>query len=424
MLAMVSRAEQERPVDLSGLSPTALADVMLLEVLARAQGTLVLEPGPEGRHCMSFDSGGRSFTLGEVDAEVAEAALLRMALIADVGMEAPQLGRIRLHLASHQGSHNDAPAEVLMALRATAGGLAVELHALAGVHSPEAVATVAGIEGVPVPRPEHVKYQVLGELGRGGMGIVYLARHVQLDKEVALKVLSPHMASRRGLAAQFVVEARAACRARHPNIVDVTDFGRLADGRDYLVMERIDWPTLTDRLAVGRLPAQRALTVALGVARGLSAAHAQGVVHRDLKPANVFVSDSDQVKIGDFGLAQTSGVDGEVEPLDGVLFGTVPYMAPEHVGGFVVDHRADLYSFGCMLYELLMGVTPYASDNSMEVLESHRSAPIPTLAIPELRCLARVDELYRSLLAKDPRDRMASFEDVVAALEACLGDVA
>jgi len=402
----------------------ALADVMLLEVLARAQGTLVLEPGPQGRHSMSFDSGGRSTPLGEVDREVAEAALLRMALIADVGLEAPQLGRIRLHLASHQGSSGETSAEVLLALRATSGGLALELHALAGVQSPETVATVAGIEGVPVPRPEHVKYQVLGELGRGGMGIVYRARHVQLDKEVALKVLSPQMASRRGLAAQFVVEARAACRARHPNIVDVTDFGRLADGRDYLVMERIDWPTLTERLATGRLSPRRALSIAIGVARGLSAAHAQGVVHRDLKPANVFVSDDDRVKIGDFGLAQTVGVDGDAAPLDGVLFGTVPYMAPEHVGGFVVDHRADLYSFGCMLFELLTGATPYASANSMEVIESHRSAAIPALAVPGLRCLERVDALYRSLLAKDPRDRMSSFEDVVAALEACLGDAA
>lgn len=406
----------ERPaLILDSLSATMLADVMLLELLARGHGTLRLDPCTD-EYLLVFD-GGDTQALARVPTTIAIAAIHRLGLIADVGLAPPKVGRIRIHLGSHRGAPDAATFEALLSLRAGVEGLGCELHALTGLPREEDGSAVSGIPGVPVSRPQAVKYQVLGELGRGGMGIVYRARHTALDKEVALKVISPAIAHRKHLAAQFVVEGRAACRARHPAIVDVTDFGRLSDGRNYLVMELIEWPSLADEIDAGPIPQKRALGIVLEVARGLAAAHAQGVIHRDLKPANIFVSADGSVKIGDFGLAYSP--EHGIENLEGVCFGTAPYMAPELIDGESGDARSDIYALGCITHELLTGAPPFGHSSTQELLDAHRSVPIPPLDVGE-RPSERLTALHRSLLAKNSSDRPASFDNVIAELEACI----
>jgi serine/threonine-protein kinase len=400
-----------------------LADLMLLEVLARGHGSLLLGPGQGEDFDLVFHGEKGASNLGIVPEDLANATLMRLALIGGQNLAPPQVERLQIRLASHQGAPDARKMELLMSLRPAARGNVAELYALAGARNYDDVTLVSGIEGLSELGSRQAKYEVVDVLGKGGMGIVYLARHVSLDKQVALKVLSPAMAQRQVLAAQFMVEARAACRARHPAIIDVTDFGRLSDGRNFLVMEHVGWPTLSEALRDGPLGMMRALRVARSIAEGVAAAHAHGVVHRDLKPANIFITPEDQVKIADFGLAQTAEVDKRNSGIQGICFGTVPYMPPEQSLGQGVDHRADIYAFGCILFELLTGDTPYASEDSEEVLKAHRETAIPDLP-EDCRRSASLVQLQRELLGKTPSERPNSLEAVIVTLDRCMEELA
>ena len=418
---MRSDSTTEQP-SLDGLGPMDLADLMLLEALARGHGSLVLGPGNAGEYDLVFHGESGETNLGVAPESLAQATLMRLALIGGQTLAPPQVERLQIRLASHKGAPDARKMELLMCLRPAARGDVAELFALAGAPNEDDVTLVSGIEGLPDIGSRRAKYEVIDVLGRGGMGIVYLARHVSLDKEVALKVLSPAMAQRQVLAAQFMVEARAACRARHPAIIDVTDFGRLGDGRNFLVMEHIGWPTLGEALQSEPPDMLRALRIARSIAEGVAAAHAHGVVHRDLKPANIFITQDDQIKIADFGLAQTAEVDKRKSGIQGVCFGTVPYMPPEQSMGHLVDQRADIYAFGCILFELLTGATPYASEDSEEILKAHRETPIPSLPA-ECQRSASLTKLQRSLLGKTPSERPDSLTDVIATIDRCVEEL-
>lgn len=268
-------------------------------------------------------------------------------------------------------------------------------------------------------------YRILGELGRGGMGVVYRAQHTQLDRPTAIKVLRPELSRSLWMLDRFLTEARAAASVRHPGIVEVYDYGIMPSGRPFIAMELLDGVTLGRRLAVrGRLLPSEAAQLAHQIAGALVAAHARGVVHRDLKPDNVFlVCDPrsgalDRVKLLDFGIARRGpGAQRPDAPAELVL-GTPAYMSPEQYrDGDDCDHRTDLYSLGCILFEMLSGWPPYGRGSTAALLARHAEAPIPVLPAGIPRQLA---DLVIRLLAKHPDDRPRRAQDVIAALDHCL----
>ncbi|HVV88445.1 MAG TPA: protein kinase [Kofleriaceae bacterium] len=269
----------------------------------------------------------------------------------------------------------------------------------------------------PVTPPEIGKYRVIAQLGEGGMGRVFKGYHVVLQRLVAIKILHGTVARDPRAMARFEREARAAVRARHPRIVETLDFGRLPDGRPYLVMELVEGETLRARLHRAPMTPIDAVHVARGVAEGLAAAHAVDVIHRDLKPSNVFVDDQLEVKLGDFGAAKILDPSGENITGGDVTIGTPHYMAPEQILGEPVDGRTDVYALGCMLYRMLAGAPPFAGPDTRTVLAQHLHAdpPVPTSAKGPLP--AAVTDIVASAMAKDPARRPQSALELLAALE-------
>ena len=267
------------------------------------------------------------------------------------------------------------------------------------------------------------RFRIVGRLGEGGMGTVYEARHLVIDKRVALKLLRPEITASPEAVMRFQREARAASTIGHPNIVAMDDFGRLPDGQVYLTMEYLEGQPLSELVARGPLDPLAAVDIAIQVAHGLAAAHAKGIVHRDMKAANVFLLEgSAQVKILDFGVAKVSAAEGREEGAltrTGVIFGTPNYMAPEQALGRPVDHRADIYSLGVMLYEMLTGAVPFVGDSFMVILTQHVTAAPerPSLRSPG-GVAAPLEALVLKALAKDPSERYDDMKSMVAALTA------
>lgn len=250
-------------------------------------------------------------------------------------------------------------------------------------------------------------YHVLRRLGRGGMGVVYLAHDPRLGRRVALKLLPHHGSVEETARRRLVEEAKAASALDHPNIGTVYDIGEAADGRLYIAMAYYEGETLRERVGRGPLPVSEALDLARQIADGLAAAHRRGIVHRDVKPDNVVVTPEGVAKLVDFGVAKGTGAGLTRE---GVRLGTVAYMSPEQTRGSAVDHRSDLWSLGVVLYEMLTGMRPFRGDAEEAVVVGiRRDEPPPVEALrPEVPpALARV---LGRCLAKDPTRRYASAE--------------
>lgn len=256
------------------------------------------------------------------------------------------------------------------------------------------------------------RYRILGLLGRGGMGAVYLAEHTELLKRVALKVLHRYMSTNEEVVARFEREAIAAGRLAHPSIVAATDFGRLLDGSFYLALEFIDGKSLAEVLAEnGPLEERRGVALAFQINDALCAAHDAGIVHRDLKPDNVLLVSMEDgrelVKVVDFGIAKLSLDEDHQEGLTraGLVFGTPEYMSPEQAMGHTVDARSDLYGVGMLLYEMLSGSSPFKAQEVTEMLAKQITEPPPPL--PE-SVAPRLRDLVLWLLQKDPDERPES----------------
>jgi hypothetical protein len=272
-------------------------------------------------------------------------------------------------------------------------------------------------------------YEIVAPLGAGGMGEVWRARDTRLGREVAIKVLPAHLAFDPNALARFEREARAVAALSHPNILAIHDFG--ADsGTPYVAMELIEGGTLRERLAGGALPVRKAVEIATQIARGLAAAHEKGIVHRDLKPENVLVTADGQVKILDFGLARqdlpaTGPEDTQTPTLAGVtmpgaVLGTAGYMAPEQVRGEAADARADIFSLGAVLYEMLYGRRAFQRDTAAETMTAilHEDPPAPPA---DSRVPPAVDHVVRGCLEKAPGERFRSAHDLAFALEMAVG---
>jgi serine/threonine protein kinase len=279
-------------------------------------------------------------------------------------------------------------------------------------------------------------YEILAPLGAGGMGEVYRARDTRLDRDVAVKVLPATFAADPDRLARFEREAKAIAALSHPNILSIYDTG-VHDGRMFVVTELLDGETLRERLnpraggavesASAAMPVRKAVDIAAQVARGLAAAHEKGIVHRDLKPENVFLLKDGQVKILDFGLARQvpdpSGVAETTSPLTdpGVVMGTVGYMAPEQVRGQTVDARADLFSLGAVLYEMLSGRRAFKRDTSVETMTAILNEDPSEIGVTRADISPALDRIVRHCLEKNPAERFQSARDVAFALEALTG---
>ncbi|QMU77767.1 serine/threonine protein kinase [Streptacidiphilus sp. PB12-B1b] len=255
------------------------------------------------------------------------------------------------------------------------------------------------------------RYALSGLLGRGGMADVYLARDLRLERPVAVKVLKPAVAGDPGYLARFRREARSTASLSHPSVVAVFDSGEdLLDGvrLPYLVMEYVHGTTLHDLLRQQQaLDVRRALEFTHGVLEGLAYAHAHGIVHRDVKPANVMLTADGAVKVMDFGIARPMAEGGMTLTQADMVIGTAEYLSPEQARGQAVDARSDLYSVGCLLFELLTGRPPFIGDTPVAVVLQHlRSEPQPPSALAP--AVGRsCDGLLLRALAKDREQRFA-----------------
>jgi eukaryotic-like serine/threonine-protein kinase len=269
-------------------------------------------------------------------------------------------------------------------------------------------------------------YEVQGVLGQGGMGVVYRARDPRLDRTIALKVLLDDSAGDASRRERFLVEARAVAAFTHPNIVTVHSVEEAA-GRVFLTMEYIEGRTLADIIPKAGLSLGDLLDLAIPLADAIAAAHQKGIVHRDLKPSNIMVSHDGRLKVLDFGLAKLrestplAGSDTRMAagPItaDGVILGTVAYMAPEQAEGRAVDHRADIFALGVILYEMATGRRPFAGDTSASLIAAIlRDMPPPVTEI-NAAMPAEFARIVRRTLAKDPSRRYQTALDVRNELE-------
>ncbi len=295
----------------------------------------------------------------------------------------------------------------------------IESHERPGKLDELAAAVMAPLlaqPGQPPPNlgalPTLPRYQIVDRLGGGGMGVVYRARDERLERQVALKFLPPHLSSDAAAKKRFMFEARAAASLEHPNICTVHEIGETEDGQLYIVMGCYDGETLDRRIARGPLPLDEALRIATDVARGLAKAHDRGIVHRDVKPANIMVTADGVVKILDFGIAKL----GDAGLTHTGVIGTITYMSPEQAFGETVDHRADIWALGVVLYEMLTGVRPFRGPGDQALLFSILTQePEP---LTELRndVPPEVGTLIRRALAKRAQDRFATTHELLAAL--------
>ncbi|MDP2270971.1 MAG: protein kinase [Archangium sp.] len=276
-------------------------------------------------------------------------------------------------------------------------------------------------------QPETVidnRYKIVKRLATGGMGEVYRAVHVELGKPLALKVMLPELSGDSDFVGRFKREAIASSRIGQQNIIDISDFGRTADGRFYFVMEFVDGKTLIKHRKEGPFPFQRVVHVGLQIARALAAAHAVNIVHRDLKPENIMLvqrpGQPDFVKVLDFGIAKVinNAGTGAAFTAIGSVVGTPQYMAPEQAGGLPVDARSDIYSMGLILHELVRGKPTFVGDSAVELMSMQLARPAPALTSPHGPVPRGLEQLIGQMLQKAPENRPASMEAVVAGLEA------
>ena len=266
------------------------------------------------------------------------------------------------------------------------------------------------------------RYKILGELGRGAMGIVYKAEDPNLDRLVAVKtiILDEDSDGRKEYQKRFVLEAKAAGKLHHPNIVTTFDCGE-HEGMAYLAMELIDGTDLRSRLQKDALPAVEAVEIARQVAEGLGYAHARGVVHRDIKPGNIMLNAEGAAKIMDFGLARMRMADQKTST--GMVLGTPRYMSPEQISGQPVDNRSDVFSLGIVLYEMLTGTRLYSGEDMHQVhhqIVETEHVP-PTRQVPNLPPM--VDFVVARALKKDPAVRYQDARELAADLATCAAEL-
>jgi Tol biopolymer transport system component/serine/threonine protein kinase len=267
-------------------------------------------------------------------------------------------------------------------------------------------------------------YQIAGRIGSGGMGEVYLAQDLRLSRRVAVKIIAPEIAQDASWRARFAQEAKAASALNHPNIITVYDVGT-EDGRDFLVMEYVDGPTLEQAIAGGPMPIPQAVRLATQIADAVATAHSAGIVHRDLKPANVLITQSGLAKVLDFGIAklvrceQQSVENRTLAPrtIRGALLGTVSYMSPEQAEGLPLDGRSDVFSFGSVLYEMLTGEKAFAGESAASVVAAVLHGEPRSLSQWRPSVPRELERIIERCLHKEPARRFQTMQEVKIGLD-------
>src|SRR5262245_5064672 len=274
-------------------------------------------------------------------------------------------------------------------------------------------------------------HEIVGLLGAGGMGEVYRAHDTKLNRQVAIKVLPDAYASDPERVARFHREAQAVAALNHPAIASIYEFAEAGETK-FLVLELIEGETLAERMRRGAVPTEEALAIAKQIVEALEAAHEKGICHRDLKPANVKLTPEGAVKVLDFGLAKFVQAGASVSnlthsptltvagTLPGMILGTASYMSPEQAKGFEADQRSDIFSFGCILYELLTGHQAFDGETASEILASVLKIDVDFNSLPA-RLNPRLVELLKRCLEKNPKKRWHAAADVRVELESVMG---
>ncbi len=371
-----------------------VADFLIEAGLTRRATALWIEPTDRsGRHRVTIERDTRRLTGAELPPGLGEAVIVRLALLCELAPDP-----LRVRTGRTQVRCGPRAADLVVTARPSPAGLRAEVLFRGPAPTPAEVLPDRLTPGLSIG-----SYRVIDTIGAGGMAAVYRVEHTALGRTFALKVLHRAViASATCSVDRFLAEARAAARIRHPGIVTVTDFGRLADGRPFLVMELVEGRALGARLRAGALEPAAAVAIAGGVADALHAAHQAGVVHGDLTPANVMVvpGETPAITLLDFGSAHVRGI---TTGSGDIVLGTPCYISPEQIVGEPPDERSDIYSLGVMLYEMLAGAPPFESDNLQQILHQHlRTQPSlpasPYGAMPAglvrvvLRCLRKTRE--------------------------------
>jgi serine/threonine protein kinase len=390
--------------------PRRLADVVLASAVRASADAVYIEPGgsqDDDAYVLTFERGQQVLSTINVDGLLGAATIARLAFIADLDLASPAASSAVVPVKS-----GDREADVVVTVR-PGDGLRADLMVITR-GGKVAAQTSVGLVGDVVGN-----YRIVEPLGEGGMGTVFRAEHVVLGRPYALKVLRSRVVAQDASAAQrFLREARAASRVRHPNIVDVFDFGYLADGRPYFVMEMLEGESLTDRVARGARDPGEVVRIARQMALALAAVHDHGVIHADVTPGNALVVSADpiHVKLVDFGLAAIAGETLDEEESDFVL-GTPAYISPEQLRGLPATDRSDQYGLGCVLYELLSGSPPYMHEEIKQLCLMHVQAPIPTVTSPHGPLPPKLADVITTCLQKSPQARFPGMRAMLAALD-------
>jgi len=388
-------------------APIVAADAVIAAALRANADVAWIEPSPlePERYVISMESSGHSLARLTVDAYVATAVIARLAFIAnvDLSVPGPVTGMARLRDAEERER------DLVLTVRT---GRDLRAEALFVTRTARPMLGVVTSELVPGDRVDH--YRLLARLGAGGMGTVFSVEHLALERRYALKILHRDTVSRERTSERFLREARAAARLRHPNIVDVFDFGYLPDGRPYFVMELLDGTSVADLVDDGALAPQRALQIAMQLGDALAAAHDGGVIHADVSANNVIVIGTEEsVKLVDFGLSELSGARDQFSNTDFIV-GTPSYVAPEILRGLPADELSDQYSFGVLLFEMLHGEPPFVGDSVAQTCWMHLESPTPAVTSPYGSLPAELVALVARCLQKTPAARYPDMRAVLA----------
>ena len=391
--------------------PRRVADITLAAAIRAEADAVFIEPMPmnEDSYVITLERGSSVLSTTPIEASLGTAVIARLAFLADLDLAAghPTSAVLPVRSGTRDG-------EVLITVRPGAN-LRADVMMLSRQRERGSAITPIG----PDPGDIIGHYKVLQFLGEGGMGTVFRVEHVALGRPYALKVLRSKVVERDPTAGdKFLREARTASRVRHPNIVDVFDFGHMPDGRPYFVMELLEGESLADRVGRGALPPAEVVTIARQLATALAAAHERGVIHADVTPSNVLVLGTTDlhVKLVDFGLAELAG-EGMSDDVPEFVLGTPAYISPEQLRGLAASDRSDQYGLGAVLFELLTGHPPFRDPDLRTLCMMHITAPVPPVESPHGPLPPKLADLVTTCLQKTPQARFPGMRALLVALE-------